>query len=74
MNCLIWYYGDTSSLGSYLGKNFCGFLGNGCIGPGVAISSIVCQGLYDAMVPEKLQINQEYDIEVTRVFISKNHE
>ena len=42
-----------SSSGSYLGKNFCGFLGNGCVGPGLAIALIVSQGLYASMVLEK---------------------
>ena len=67
MNFLIWHSGDTSSSGSYLGKNVCGFLGNGCVGPGLAMASIVSQGLYVAMV---LEISQEDEIEVTRVFIS----
>ena len=69
MNCLIWCSGDTSSSGSYLGKNFCGFLGNGCVGPGMAIESIVIQGSYVAMVLEKIEFSQEDEIEVTRVFI-----
>ena len=69
MNCLIWCFGDTSSSRSYLGKNFCGFLGNGCVGPGMEMSSIVSQGLYVAMVLEKIEFSQEDEIEVTRVFI-----
>jgi hypothetical protein len=55
-----------------LGKNFCGFLGNGCAGPGMATTSIVSQGLYASMVLEKTEINQEYEIEVMRVFISES--
>ena len=39
-----------------MGKNFCGFLGNGCVGPGMAIASIVSQGWYVAMVLEKLKL------------------
>jgi hypothetical protein len=74
MNCLIWYSGNTSSSGSYLGKHFCGFLGNGCVGPRMSIASMVSQGLYDTMVLEKLQIIQEDEIEVTRVFILENAE
>ena len=54
-----------------MGKNFCGFLGNGCVGPGMAITSIVSQGLYAAMFLEKIEISQEDEIEVTRVFISE---
>ena len=61
MNCLIWYSGKTSSLGSYLGKTFCVFLGNGCVGPGMQIASI-SQGLYDAMFLEKTKISQEDEI------------
>ena len=72
MKCLIWCSGDTSSSASYLGNNFCGFLGNGCVGPRMEIASIVSQGLYAAMVLEKTQISQEDEIEVTRVFISKS--
>ena len=72
MDCLIWCSGDISSSGSYLGKNFCGFLGNGCVGLGIAIASIVSQGLYAAMVLEKIEISQEDEIEVTRVFIAKS--
>ena len=72
MNYLIWYSGDTSSSGSYFGKNFCGFLGNGCVGPGMAITSIVSQGLYATMVLEKIEISQEDEIEDTRVFISES--
>ena len=55
-----------------MGKNFCGFLGNGCVGPGMAIASIVSQGWYAAMVLEKIEIGQEDEIEVTRVFISES--
>ena len=54
-----------------MGKNFCGFLGNGCVGPGMEIASIVSQGLYAAMVLEKIEISQEDEIKVTRVFISE---
>ena len=53
-----------------MGKNFCDFLGNGCVGIGMAIASIVSQGFYAAMVLEKIEISQEDEIEVTRVFIS----
>ena len=55
-----------------MGKNFCGFLGNGCVGPRMAIESIVSQGLYHAMVLKKMKIIQENEIEVTRVFISES--
>ena len=72
MNCLMWCYGKTSSSRSYLGKKFCGFLGNGCVGPVMAIASIISQGLYAAMVLEKIEISQEDEIEVTRVFISES--
>ena len=72
MNCLIWCSGDISSSGSYLDKNFCGFLGNGCVGPGMEITSIISQGLYAAMVLEKIEISQEDEIQVTRVFISES--
>ena len=72
MNCLMWCSSDISSLGSYLGKNFCGFLGNGCVGQGMAIASIVSQGLYATMVLEKIEISQEDEIEVPRVFISES--
>ena len=57
-----------------MGKNFCGFLGNGCVGLGMAMESLVSQGSYVSMVLEKLQISQEDGIEATRVFISKNAE
>ena len=55
-----------------MGKNFCGFLGNGCVGLGMAIASIVSQGLCAAMVLEKIEISQEDEMEVTRVFISES--
>ena len=55
-----------------MGKKFCGFLGNGCVGPGMAMASIVSQGLYAAMVLEKIEISQEDEIEFTRVCISKS--
>ena len=55
-----------------MGKNICGFLGNGCVGPRMAIASIVSQGLYVAMVLEKTEISQEDVIEVTRVFVSES--
>ena len=54
-----------------MGKKFFGCLGNGCEVPRMAITLIVSQGLYAAMV---LQISQEDEIEVTRVFISENVE
>ena len=54
-----------------MGKNFCAFLGNRCLGPRMAIASIVSQGFYVAMVLEKIEISQEDEIEVTRVFISE---
>ena len=72
MNCLIWCSGDISSSGSYLGKKFFGFLGNGCVGTGMEITSIVSQGLYVAMVLEKIEISQEDEIQVIRVFISES--
>ena len=71
MNRLTWCSGDISSSGLNLGKKFCGFLGNGCVGPRMAITSIVSQGWYAAMVLEKIEISQEDEIEVTRVFISE---
>ena len=74
MNCLIWYFGNTPSSRSYLGKDFSGFLGSVCVGPGMEITSIVSQGLYPTMVLEKLKISQEDEIEFTRVFISDNVE
>ena len=55
-----------------MGKNFCGFMGNGCVGPGMEIALIVSQGSYAAMVLEKTEISQEDEIEVTRVFISES--
>ena len=55
-----------------MGKNFCGFLGNRCVGPGMEIASIVNQGLYATMFLEKIEISQEDEIEVTRVFISES--
>ena len=55
-----------------MGKNFCGFLGNGCVGARIAIKYIVSQGLYVAMVLEKIEISQEDEIEVTMVFISES--
>ena len=54
-----------------MAKNFYGFLGNGCVGLEMAIASIVSQGLYAAMFLEKIEISQEDEIEVTRVFISE---
>ena len=39
---------------------------------GMPIGSIVSQGLYVAMVLEKIEISQEDEIEVTRVFISES--
>ena len=36
------------------------------------IESIVSQGWYAAMVLEKIEISQEDEIEVTRVFISES--
>ena len=55
-----------------MGKNFCGFLGNGCVGLGMEIASIVSQGLYASMFLEKIEISQEDEIEVTSVFISES--
>ena len=47
-------------------------MGNGCVGPRMEIKSIVSQGLYVVMVLEKIEISQEHEIEVTRVFISES--
>jgi hypothetical protein len=71
---LIWYSGNTPSSRSYFGKNFSGCLGYGCVGPRMEIESIVSQGFYATMVLEKLQIIQEYEIKVIRVFILENAE
>ena len=39
-----------------MGKNICGYFGNGCVGSGMSIESIVSHGLYAAMVLEKLKL------------------
>ena len=72
---------NTSLSGSYLGKNFCGFLGSVSVGPGMSIASIGSQGFYPSMVLEKLKLVkkmryklQGYSSQKCRVVFVRNRE